>query len=118
MKCKIVLFVEGRSELIFVYYLLFHIFSADDLIIKPYELLTPNNFSPPIVPEHKGQNPKIEFWILNVNGGELVLTKIKENAINWLDKNYTYVCGLRDMFSKTYDQLSKGKINPMVTKKY
>ena len=72
MKCKIVIYTEGKSELIFIYYLLFKIFSPNKFTVKTLELLTSDNFKSSS-PNHIILNADYEFLIMNVEGGESIL---------------------------------------------
>lgn len=104
MKRRIVLYVEGKSELVFVYYLLFNIFDPDELVIKTIELFSDDNFRKTNLPEHTGLNSNYEFTLINVVEGERVMSQIKENAINMNRMNrYDYICGLKDMYCQQYD---------------
>lgn len=118
MRCRIVLYTEGKSELIFVYHLLFSIFNADKLSIRTIELLSDDNFRTTEPFDHKGATPDCEFTLINVGGGERVMTLIKQNASNMINSGQNYICGLKDMYCQQYDDLSHGNINQNLTKKF
>jgi len=118
MKCRIVLYTEGKSELIFVYHLLFNIFDPDKLAIKTIELLSDDNFQMTSPSDYMGSNPNCEFTLINVGGGERVMSLIKQNAINMINSGHDYICGLKDMYCQQYDQLSNGTIDQNLTDKF
>lgn len=118
MKCRTVIYTEGKSELIFIYNLLFKIFSADKFTVKTLELLTSDNFKPSSQPDHVMPYADYEFLIMSVEGGERVMSEIKQNANSMLNKGFYYICGLKDMYCQRYDQLSSGKIDINTTNKF
>lgn len=118
MKCRIVLYTEGKSELVFVYHLLFNIFDPDKLAIKTIELFSDANFQMTNPADHTGSIPDFEFTLINVGGGERVMSLIKQNAITMINGGHDYICGLKDMYCQQYDQLSNGKLNKNLTDKF
>lgn len=113
---KIALFVEGKSELIFVKSLLLKISNCSKIKISCWGVLADNNLntesfsycSPPV---------KIEILLVKVGGDEKVASVIKSRAQGLFSQGFTTIWGLRDMYSKEYDKQSKGQINNSISNK-
>lgn len=113
---KIALFVEGRSELIFVKELLLKISNYSKIKIDCFKVLTDNNFanddfsysSPPV---------KVKVLLINVGSDQKVASAIRSRAKGLLTQGYTTIWGLRDMYSEEYDRQSGGKIDNKTTTK-
>ena len=116
MTKKVALFVEGKSELIFVKHLLQEISRYSRIKIDCFKILTDNNLinedypycSPPV---------KVEILLVEVGGDRKVASAIKDRANGLFSRGFRKIWGLRDMYSEAYDRQSNGKIDKAVTDK-
>jgi Domain of unknown function (DUF4276) len=102
---KIVVFVEGNTELIFVREYLRKSFEFQDIEIecrkRQYGRFDEVPFSMP------NPNAKYHFRIINVGGDKNVLDDIIEDEIKLRNIGYEKIIGLRDMFSEEYKKKVK-----------
>lgn len=113
---KIALFVEGKSELIFVKELLLKISNYSKIKIDCFKVLTDNNFTNDDS-SYSSSPVKVEVLLINVGGDQKVVSAIRSRAKGLLAQGFTTIWGLRDMYSEEYDRRSGGKIDNAITNK-
>jgi hypothetical protein len=98
---KIVVFTEGRGELIFMRHLLLQMVGNGRLSIQCLELhsdqLRPASYQLSV------DNPSVYSVIISVGTDEKVLSEIVEQYQGYLDKGFQII-GIRDMYSKQYEE--------------
>jgi len=107
---KIIVFTEGRSELIFVRHALIQFIGYEHLSLKCFDLVSDRYREIP----HKLENSNalIYFEIINVGMDERVLSVIGEYCKKYIDLGFDII-GLRDMYSERYKKRSH-QIDPRV----
>jgi hypothetical protein len=100
---KVVIFTEGRSELIFIRELLIRTIANNDLSFDCIELKAGKRLLFP----YKQNSPtaKIHFLIVNVGNDERVLSEINNRGSNYTIQGMEII-GIRDMYSETYENYS------------
>lgn len=103
---KLAIFVEGETELIFIEKLILEIGESKDIIINKRKL-TGGNRCPVIetvVGETKIYNgEKYQILIYCSCNDEKVLSDINEQYSSLIQKGYTRIIGVRDLYPKQYD---------------
>lgn len=112
---KIAIFVEGQSELIFVRNLLYHLLDSTKFSFECFKLHANSQQEVPY--EYNNPHAEVHFQIISVGNDERVLDAIKERKDRLLNKGFTKIIGLRDMYSKAYRNESKN-INDKVTQQF
>lgn len=101
---KVLIITEGQTEQIFIRNILFNIFDSSKFSINCIKLISgicekaPFSFRPPV--------PLMHFEIINVQNDQKVLSYIRDNAKKFFKVGYNKIIGLRDMYSKEYDNIS------------
>lgn len=100
---RVVIFTEGRTELIFVRELLLRIIDNNDLSFDCLELKAGKSLPFP----YKQTSPTaiIHFQIISVGNDESVLSEIKNRCSNFTNQGVEII-GLRDMYSEAYKKFS------------
>src|SRR3989304_9822620 len=100
---KIVVFTEGRGDLIFTRQILIQIIGYDNLSGECFELKSDDLHHIP----HKFGRPDalIYYMIINVGTDEKVLSEIEDRHERYVNLGFE-VIGLRDMFSEAYKKKS------------
>ncbi len=94
---NIALFVEGKTERIFIEKLIDEYFSHPFFNIDSFELIGERARS--VTKGHyKNPDVKISFLIYDVQGESKVLSAIRERANGLVSKNFNYIIGLRDVY--------------------
>jgi len=112
---RIAIFVEGQSEIIFLRKLIPLILGYDKISYKCLKLQA-NKFSE--IPYNYNTNvPTVDFnfLLINVQNDDLVLSAIKAREVNLFNRGYELILGIRDMYCKSYNDKSKGKIDDCVS---
>lgn len=109
---RIVLFVEGQAEQIFIRELLLRRFNynADILCIRCLRLNAEVLESAEY--DMGDENAENSFLIINAGGDNKVLSVILKRYSNLVDKGYQMIIGLRDMYSKFYREQSSNVVLP------
>ncbi|MCU0445788.1 MAG: DUF4276 family protein [Microscillaceae bacterium] len=113
---KIIIFVEGQSELIFVRQIILQIFNLEHISFDCFALDSKDYQQVPY--PYPNKNAKIHFEIVNVGNDEKVLAEIKRRETDLFSKGFFSIIGLRDLYSEKYDQKSGGKIDLDITSKF
>lgn len=102
---KIAIFVEGKTELVFVREYLLKWFDYTNISLECYTLFTDNNFHST---EYSFPNKTAEifFQIINVGNDNAVLTRILNREQYLWNVGFDRIIGLRDMYSEQYRDLS------------
>lgn len=108
MKCAV--YVEGKSELLFVADILQKYFGYDSgrcgfrcHNLNADDLKRINN------PRLGDENSEYFYRIVNVNNDSRVVSKLREDIPDLLNQGYDVIIGLRDVFGENYDSLMKGQ---------
>lgn len=107
---RVVIFTEGRTELIFVRELLLRIIDNNDLSFDCLELKAGKSL--PFPYKQISPTATIHFQIINVGNDESVVSEIKNRGLNFINQGVEII-GLRDMYSETYKKFSN-RINQHV----
>jgi hypothetical protein len=104
---KIALFVEGHSELIFLREVILKYFNWT-INLECYNLR--GNTESPC--DYRVTHPSsgLLIRIINIGNDERVLAYIRENGNNYISKGYTFIVGLRDMYSEAFIRRSQTKV--------
>lgn len=103
-KKKIAVFVEGQGELIFFRNMIFHLLGD---IAFSFQCLKLHSGQTQEVPyTYSNPDAKVHFMIINVENDTKVLSVIKEREKGLLQKGYSKIIGLRDMYSEAYRKRS------------
>ncbi len=100
---KIVVFTEGRGELIFLRHILIKLIGLNDLSFECFSLISDElrNIPYPYI----NVNAPVHYLIINVGTDERVLSAIEERYEGYLSRGYEII-GLRDMYCKRYQERS------------
>lgn len=107
-KMKIAMFVEGETEHIFVRALLENYFAAGKIQIESIEMKGKRNTF--IYFKDMRTYADHLCLIVNTRSDERVLSLIKENYLNMLDKGFEVFFGLRDLKSESFDIFGEEKV--------
>lgn len=117
---KIVVFVEGQSELIFTRELLLKCYEWQGIQLECYTLFNNQDLNP--VPyAFPNPNASIHYQLLNIgNDRKVVSTLLKrEPYLFGIDKAFDKIVGLRDMYSKEYREVvGNHQIDPAINQRF
>jgi len=102
---KSVIFVEGQTELIVTREFLLKFFEYAEIEIECYKLIVDNN-AKKVSFDYLNPSAKFHFQIINVGNDKSVLSAIFRREKHLLKNNYTKIIGLRDMYSKEYNEFA------------
>jgi len=114
---RIAIFAEGQSELIFVRTLLLRVIDNAKLSFECVKF-NKGGGQDPVPYKYSTPNPDVYFLIIDVGNDERVLSEIKEREMKLFENGYKKILGLRDMYSRKYDERSPGIINDRLTKDF
>ncbi|MFN0203009.1 MAG: hypothetical protein ACKVTZ_15905 [Bacteroidia bacterium] len=111
---KVIIFVEGKTEQIFVRHYLLTWFGWEvDLRCQKIQ----NNNLTAAAFDNPRLDSEIHYRIIDVGGDKKVFTEMKKRAKFYWKEGYSKLIGLRDLYSKQYEYiLSKGKKRPAIDK--
>ena len=112
---KVVIFLEGQGELIFIRKLLVLLNDPAKVSFECFELYGSLEQKVPYAYGMTNPYAEIYFKIINVGNDERVLTAIGEREEKLLKSGVDKIIGLRDMYSKAYRKRSKNVIDDNVT---
>jgi len=115
-KNKIVVFVEGQGELVFFRVILFQLLRDVPFSFECMKLHSKEIHGVPYAV--KNPKAKVHFTIIDVENDTKVLSIIKEQEQKLLQKGYSKIIGLRDMYSESYIKHSGGVISEDVNNKF
>jgi len=113
---RIAIFVEGKTEFFFVFRIIRLIFDAKDISFRGFELI--GKLQKPMDYERRNDQSLYFFQVVIVGNDERVISAIKENEATMIERGFDLIIGLRDMYSKRYDEKARGSINPVVTRRF
>lgn len=108
---RVVVFVEGQVEQIFIRELLFRHFGYNSAIIaiRCYKL---NAESLDGADYHYGNDDAENFFeIIDAGGDNKVLSAMIKRSPKMLEVGFSVIIGLRDMYSKQYNEISPGSVS-------
>ena len=101
-KRKVAVFVEGQTELVFVRDFLRNWYAYDERVLG-FDCVTLFRDDMRTVPFSCGNEQSENYYlIVNIGNDSSVLSKMLKRMNSLREKEYTYVVGLRDMYSKQY----------------
>lgn len=106
---KIAIFVEGQTELVFVYNYLLAKYNKQDLSITTEKVYADFNTEPLDYVFH-WTNPTVEFFIYDAGSDEAVLKRLIQRLPFLRKSNFTKIIGLRDMYGDKYKKVAKQSI--------
>lgn len=113
---KVAIFVEGQGELILTRNIIRNILNLQYVGCECRALYREQVKKVPF--DFSASEEKIHFKIINVGNDEKVISAIQERAPRLEQDGYSSIIGLRDLYSRSYRQLSNGRIDSTVTKKF
>ncbi len=113
---RVAIFVEGQGELVFVRNMLFHLMDPSRFGFDRIRLHAKDERDVPYSYDNSGA--EVHYKIINVGNDERVLTMIRESEERLFRQGFVKIIGLRDMYSKRYRSLSKGKIDDILTQRH
>jgi hypothetical protein len=113
---KTAIFVEGQTELIFVREFLLKIFDYQNISLECFNLHSGNEHATEY--PYSTPNPTHFFTILNVGSDDTVLSYILEQEAYFINKGFTKMIGLRDMFSKDYIAINGRIIDESINQEF
>ena len=108
---KIVIFVEGQTELIFTRELLLKCYEWQNIWIECYSLFNDRDLNP-VDYSHKDPNAEFYYQIINIGNDTKVLSSIlkRERYLFSSNQSFDKIIGLRDMYSKEYREAAKSQV--------
>lgn len=106
---KVVVFVEGQAEQIFVRELLLRYYDYNNVCIRCYQLVAEKTLSAKY--DFGDESSDNLYQIINVGGDNKVLSAMIVRSQRMLDSGFNLVIGLRDMYSKVYREVSPGEVS-------
>lgn len=105
---KVAIYVEGKTEMFFVYHLLLNIYSSrrSQMAIDCFEVLKDGDFGS-MGCRICNENAKFYFEIINVGGDKKLLSTIINRGAYNEKKGFQKIIGIRDMYSLEYKHKSK-----------
>lgn len=103
---KVAVFVEGQAEQIFVreFLLRWYEFDTSKIGIKCLQLISEK--SVPAEYDFGNEQSEDYYQIINVGGDNKTLSAMLKRSQGIINAGYQLIIGLRDMYSKTYRELS------------
>lgn len=101
---KVVVFVEGQAEQIFIRELLLRYYDYNNICIRCYQLVAEQTLSAEY--DFGAESSDNLYQIINVGGDNKVLSAMIARSQRMLDLGFNLVIGLRDMYSKVYREES------------
>jgi len=104
---KTAVFVEGKTEYLFVQSIIGMVFGYNDLSYTAFSLngrtgSKSRDFGDP-------ESSSVHFQIMEVGNDERVLTSIRDRENNLRGQGFDLIVGLRDVKSEAFEKINKGK---------
>lgn len=115
---KIVLFVEGQAEQIFIREMLLrrYVYDADLVCIRCLRLVAEQLESAEY--DYGNEDAPNYYMIINAGGDNKVLSAMLRRQAGLIAKGYQMIIGLRDMYSRFYRTLSPSEVSSELNQEF